>query len=236
MATFNTNALPGQTAARSTFTDNIVHLNNAHGISIENGPNHVVRRNQVSSNSRDGIALFSGVTDVLVEANQVYRNAGNGINLRTRANGNIVHANRVARNAGRGIQVSGMSNRILSNWPRATRSTCWTPTRTATTTAGRSPLRDGVAGVHPELRTGTEFLRCAPRVRGARLDSPPAPTSLREGGHRQLPLRRGRRPAVADRRRLLSGARPSARRHGLVEVHPAGVEALAGRMDVGRRL
>ena len=115
MATFNTNSLPGQSAARNTFTDNIVYLNNSHGITIENGTGHIVRRNQVSTNARDGISLFTGVSGILVEANQVFANAGNGINVRAGANGNIVRANQVSRNAGRGIQVSGQNNQILTN-------------------------------------------------------------------------------------------------------------------------
>ena len=114
MATFNTNSLP-PAAARNTFTDNIVYLNNAHGISIENGAGHIVRRNQVSTNTRDGISLFTGVSGILVEANQVFRSGANGINVRTGANNNIVRANQVSRNSGRGIQVSGQSNQILTN-------------------------------------------------------------------------------------------------------------------------
>ncbi len=115
MATFNTNALPGQSAARNTFTDNVVYLNNSHGITIENGTGHIVRRNQVSANTRDGVGLFSGVSGIRVEANQVSANGGNGINVRSGANGNTVRANQVHRNGGRGIQVAGQSNQILTN-------------------------------------------------------------------------------------------------------------------------
>lgn len=114
MSTFNTNSLP-PAAARNTFTDNIVYLNTAHGISIENGAGHVVRRNQVVSNTRDGISLFTGVTGILVDANQVSTNGANGINVRVGSNGNIIRANQVSRNVGRGIQVSGQNNQILTN-------------------------------------------------------------------------------------------------------------------------
>ncbi|MCA1707557.1 MAG: right-handed parallel beta-helix repeat-containing protein [Actinobacteria bacterium] len=113
MATFNTNALPGISAARNTFTDNIVFFNSSHGITIENGTGHVVRRNQLSTNTRDGIQLFPTVTGILVEQNQVFSSGANGINVRGASN--IVRANQVSRNAGRGIQVSGQSNQILTN-------------------------------------------------------------------------------------------------------------------------
>ncbi len=115
MATFNTNSLPGQSAARNTFTDNIVYLNNSHGITIENGTGHVVRRNQIVRNARDGIGLFNGVSSILVDANQLSQNGANGINVRAGANGNTVRSNQVSRNGGRGIQVSGESNQIVAN-------------------------------------------------------------------------------------------------------------------------
>ena len=117
IATFNTSALP-PAAARNTISDNIVYLNRSHGISIENGPGHVVQRNQVSANTREGIMLFSGVTNVTVEANQVANNTLNGINLRNGAVSNLVRFNQVYRNTQHGILVGGQSNAILGNVAR----------------------------------------------------------------------------------------------------------------------
>jgi parallel beta-helix repeat protein len=115
MTTFNTNSLPGVLSARNTFTDNLVYANSSNGITVENGSGHVVRRNQVVSNTRDGISLFNGVSGNLVESNQVSSSGANGINVRTGANSNIVRLNQVTRSTLRGIQVGGQSNQILGN-------------------------------------------------------------------------------------------------------------------------
>ncbi len=114
MATFNTNALP-PAAARNSFIDNIVFGNRSHGISIENGPGHVLRGNRVSNNTRDGISLFSGVSGVIVEANQVASNTLNGINVRAGTMENTVRFNTVYRNTQHGIIVSGTLTGIVSN-------------------------------------------------------------------------------------------------------------------------
>ncbi len=118
MSTFNTNSLP-PAAARNSFIDNIVFGNRTHGISIENGSGHVVRGNQVANNTREGITLLSGVTNVVVESNQVSSNTLNGINVRAGATGNIVRTNQVYRNTQHGILVGGQSNQILSNIARS---------------------------------------------------------------------------------------------------------------------
>jgi parallel beta-helix repeat protein len=115
MTTFNTSSLPGVSSARNTFTDNIVYANSANGITIENGSGHVVRRNQVVSNTRDGISLFNGVSGNLVESNQVSGSGANGINVRAGANNNIIRVNQASRNTGRGIQIAGQSNQIVGN-------------------------------------------------------------------------------------------------------------------------
>jgi len=122
IATFNTVFLP-PAAARNTISDNILYLNNgslfgsprAHGIAIENGPGHVVLRNQIDSSGRDGITLFGGVTNTLVEGNYVTRSGNNGINIRSGATNNVVRSNQTARNLHRGIVVAGQSNEIRLN-------------------------------------------------------------------------------------------------------------------------
>lgn len=122
MATFDTNSLP-PAAARNRFESNTLRLNNgstfgsppSHGISIENGGGHVVRNNQVETSGRDGITLFSGVNNVLVERNYVLRNGGSGINVRAGARNNIVRNNTTTGNGQRGIVVAGSSNQILRN-------------------------------------------------------------------------------------------------------------------------
>lgn len=126
ISTFDTNFLPPG-AARNTIRDNILYLNTgslfgsppSHGIAIENGSGHVVRSNHVDTSGRDGITLFSGVSNVLVEANTVTRSGANGINVRNGATGNTVRLNQIAQNAQRGIVVAGQSNRILSNRSQA---------------------------------------------------------------------------------------------------------------------
>ncbi|MDQ6726345.1 MAG: right-handed parallel beta-helix repeat-containing protein [Actinomycetota bacterium] len=115
MTTFNANSLPGLTSARNTFTDNLVYANSTSGITVESGTGHIVRRNQIVSNTRDGVALYSGVSGITVESNQISSSGANGINVRAGANANIVRFNQVTRSAGRGIQVAGQSNQILRN-------------------------------------------------------------------------------------------------------------------------
>ncbi len=115
LTTFNTNSLPGLLSARNTFTDNIVYANSSNGITVESGSGHIVRRNQVASNTRDGISLFNGVSGNLVEANQISSNGANGVNVRAGATNNIVRTNQVSQNGGRGIQIAGQSNQILGN-------------------------------------------------------------------------------------------------------------------------
>lgn len=115
MTTFNTNSLPGVSSARNTFTDNILYANSTNGITLESGSGHIVRRNQIVANTRDGVALFNGVSGNTVESNQISSSGANGINVRAGANNNIVRLNQVTRSAGRGIQVSGQSNQILGN-------------------------------------------------------------------------------------------------------------------------
>jgi parallel beta-helix repeat protein len=114
MATFNTNALP-PAAARNSFINNIVSGNRAHGISIEAGPGHILRGNQVAGNTRDGISVFSPSTNVTVEANQVSMNGANGVNIRAGVTGSTVRSNAAHQNAQHGILVSGTSNQMLGN-------------------------------------------------------------------------------------------------------------------------
>lgn len=118
IATFDSFFLPAG-AARNAIVDNEVRNNDfgtfATGISIEDGPGHVVSGNIVSGSVGDGIGLRAGVSDSIISRNTVRRNGGRGIALASGADANLVVGNRVTANGGDGIFIGSKNNLIQSN-------------------------------------------------------------------------------------------------------------------------
>lgn len=105
------NTIVDNVVARTTTTFRGCHC----AISLESGSNHVVTGNVVTRSVREGVMLFSGVTDTLVADNLVRANEGSGIRLRPGADRNTLRGNKVSGNGAFGITVESTGNVITGN-------------------------------------------------------------------------------------------------------------------------
>lgn len=130
MATFDNFRFP-PAAARNSFTRNTVKMNNAvafgtvrpSGISIENGPGHLVSGNTIETSGANGVrirtATLNPVAGAQISQNRIMRNGADGISAETGTSGHLIERNVVTGNRQVGIRIASQDTRIIGNSVRA---------------------------------------------------------------------------------------------------------------------